>query len=159
MGLQFTEPASGHLRGVHLDSSAVVALVMASCGGLMVTMLSASEQSKASEWNQAGNFGGGVLGAAIVLWLIDRLCLPLVGLAAAALVALPAYIALTIAEPLPRTSPWFRGRLSHIQRAVTDAASTSHVRRRSLTSTIGVQRSMKIGGSCRSAPMRAICST
>jgi hypothetical protein len=59
----------------------------------MVMMLSRSEQSKTSAWNQAGNFGGGVLGAAVVLWLIDRLFLPLVGLAAAALVALPSYVA------------------------------------------------------------------
>jgi hypothetical protein len=51
-----------------------------------------------------------------VLWLIDRVSLPLVGLAAAALVALPAYVALTIAEPLPRSSPWFRDRLSEIRR-------------------------------------------
>jgi MFS transporter, PAT family, beta-lactamase induction signal transducer AmpG len=64
-----------------LGGGVVVALVMASCGGLMVTMLSASEHSKASAWNQAGNFGGGVLGAAVVLWLIDRVSLPLVGLA------------------------------------------------------------------------------
>src|ERR1700733_9807730 len=62
-----------------LGGGVVVALVMASCGGLMVTTLSASEQSKASAWNQAGNFGGGVLGAAVVLWLVDRLSLPLVG--------------------------------------------------------------------------------
>jgi PAT family beta-lactamase induction signal transducer AmpG len=99
-----------------LGGGVFVALVMASCGGLMITMLSASEQSKASAWNQAGNFGGGVLGAAVVLWLIDRFSLPLVGLAAAALVALPAYVALTIAEPLPRSSPWLRGRLSEIRR-------------------------------------------
>jgi PAT family beta-lactamase induction signal transducer AmpG len=104
------------LTALLLGGGVAVALAMASCGGLMVTMLSASEQSKASAWNQAGNFGGGVLGAAIVLWLIDRLSLPLVGLAAAALVALPAYLALTIPEPLPRSSPWFRGRLSEIRR-------------------------------------------
>jgi MFS transporter, PAT family, beta-lactamase induction signal transducer AmpG len=104
------------LTALLLGGGVAVALAMASCGGLMVTMLSASEQSKASAWNQAGNFGGGVLGAAIVLWLIDRLSLPLVGLAAAALVALPAYLALTIPEPLPRSSPWFRGRFSEIRR-------------------------------------------
>jgi hypothetical protein len=33
----------------------------------MATRLSAPEQAKASAWNQAGNFGGGVLGVAIVL--------------------------------------------------------------------------------------------
>jgi PAT family beta-lactamase induction signal transducer AmpG len=99
-----------------LGGGVVVALVMASCGGLMVTMLPASEQSKASAWNQAGNFGGGVLGAAIVLWLIERIPVPLVGLAAAALIALPAYAAFTIPEPPPIASSWFRGRFAEIRR-------------------------------------------
>jgi hypothetical protein len=79
----------------------VVALVMASCGGLMATMLSVSAQAKASGWNQAGNFGGGVLGAAVVLWLVARFSLPVAGLAAAALVALPGLLAFTITEPAP----------------------------------------------------------
>jgi PAT family beta-lactamase induction signal transducer AmpG len=99
-----------------LSGGVVVALVMASCGGLMVTMLPASAQAKASAWNQAGNFGGGVLGAAVVLWLVERFSLPVVGLATAALVALPAYVAFTIAEPLPIASPWFRGRFAEIRR-------------------------------------------
>ena len=99
-----------------LGGGVMVALVMASCGGLMVTMLPASEQSKASAWNQAGNFGGGVLGAAIVLWLVERLSVPLVGLAAAVLIALPAYAAFTIPEPPPIASSWFRGRLAEIRR-------------------------------------------
>ena len=99
-----------------LGGRVMVALVMASCGGLMVTMLPASEQSKASAWNQAGNFGGGVLGAAIVLWLVQRLSVPLVGLAAAVLIALPAYAAFTIPEPPPIASSWFRGRLAEIRR-------------------------------------------
>src|SRR6516225_12185009 len=68
----------------------LVALVAASCGGLMATMLSASAQSKAAGWNQAGNFGRGVLGAALVLWLVERFSLSAVGLATAALVLLPA---------------------------------------------------------------------
>jgi hypothetical protein len=82
----------------------------------MVTMLPASAQAKASAWNQAGNFVGGVLGAAVVLWLVERFSLPLVGLATAALVALPAYAAFTIAEPLPKASPWFFGRFAEIRR-------------------------------------------
>jgi MFS family permease len=87
----------------------VVALVMASCGGLMATMLSVSAQAKASGWNQAGNFGGGVLGAAVVLWLVARFSLPVAGLAAAALVALPALLAFTITEPAPVASAWLAG--------------------------------------------------
>jgi MFS family permease len=94
----------------------VVALVMASCGGLMATMLSASAQAKASGWNQAGNFGGGVLGAAVVLWLVARFSLPVAGLAAATLVALPAFLAFTITEPARVASSWFRGRFAQFRR-------------------------------------------
>jgi MFS family permease len=94
----------------------VVALVMASCGGLMATMLSVSGQAKASGWNQAGNFGGGVLGAAVVLWLVARFSLPMAGLAAATLVALPAFLAFTITEPAPVASSWFRGRFAPFRR-------------------------------------------
>jgi MFS family permease len=93
-----------------------VALVMASCGGLMATMLSASAQAKASGWNQAGNFGGGVLGAAVVLWLVARFSLPVAGLAAATLVALPAFLAFTITEPARVASSWFRGRFAQFRR-------------------------------------------
>jgi MFS family permease len=94
----------------------VAALVMASCGGLMATMLSLSAQAKASGWNQAGNFGGGVLGAAVVLWLVARYSLPVAGLAAAALVVLPALLAFTITEPAPVASSWFRGRFTQFRR-------------------------------------------
>jgi len=57
----------------------VVALVAASCGVLMATILSASAQSKATGWNQAGNFGGGVLGATLVLLLVEHLSPSAVG--------------------------------------------------------------------------------
>lgn len=45
------------------------------------------------------------------------------------------------------------------QVAPLSAASTSQVRRRNLTSTAGVQRNMSIGGICRIAAIREICST
>jgi MFS family permease len=96
----------------------VVALVAASCGGLMATMLSAFSQSRAAGWNQAGNFGGGVLGAALVLWLAEYLSPSEVGLATAALVLLPALFVFTIPEAPPEPSPWFRGRFSEIGREV-----------------------------------------
>src|SRR5258707_10957638 len=40
-------------------SGVVVALVMASCGGLIATLLSGSAPGKASGWDQAGKFCGG----------------------------------------------------------------------------------------------------
>lgn len=97
-------------------SGAVLALVFASNGGLMATTLSAFRQAKAAAWNQAGNFGGGVLGAALVLWLAQRVSLSVIGLAMAGLMLLPALLALTISEPPPATSHWFRGRFGEIGR-------------------------------------------
>ena len=104
------------LTAILFFGGCVVALVAASCGGLMATMLSASAQSKAAGWNQAGNFGGGVLGAAFVLWLVEHFSLSMVGLATAALVVLPALVALTVPESLPEPSPWFRGRFGGIRK-------------------------------------------
>lgn len=97
-------------------SGAVLALVFASCGGLMATMLSSSGQNKAAAWNQAGNFGGGVLGASMVLWLAQRISLPLTGIAMAAMMLLPALLALTISDPPPTGSYWFRGRFREMVR-------------------------------------------
>jgi hypothetical protein len=73
-------------------------------------MLSASGKSKAAGWNQAGNFGGGVLGAALVLWLVQHTS---VGLATAAMVLLPALVAFTVPEAPPAKSAWFRGGAQH----------------------------------------------
>jgi len=97
-------------------------LVMASCGGLMVKTLTAAEQGKASAWTEAGQLGGGALGGAVVIWLAARVPAAAVGLVLGILIVLPAFVALTIAEPLPalrrgsavaslwwgkRFEPWF----------------------------------------------------
>ena len=76
----------------------------------MATRLSVKGQSNASAWNMAGNFGGGVLGAAVVLWLAQRIPLPLVGLALAAMIALPSLAAFSITEAPPVATHWFQGR-------------------------------------------------
>jgi MFS transporter, PAT family, beta-lactamase induction signal transducer AmpG len=94
----------------------VLALVAAGGGGLMATMLSVSGQSQASAWDMAGNFGGGVLGGAILLWLAQRVSLPLVGLAAALLIALPALAAFTVTEAPPVATQWFRGRFREMKK-------------------------------------------
>jgi hypothetical protein len=48
--------------------------------------------------------------------------------------------------------------VTHIQSAVTDAPNISHVLRRSLISTTGVQRNIRIGGRFKIDPIRAISS-
>lgn len=106
------------LTGLLFFGGCVVALVAASCGGMMATMLSASAQSKAAGWSMAGNFGGGVLGAAFVLWLVQHLSLSAVGLATAVMVLLPALVVFAVPEGPPAQSAWFRGRLSELRREV-----------------------------------------
>ena len=80
---------------------AVNVLVSSAQGGLMVSTLSRAGQAKASGWTQAGNMGGGALGAGITLWLLSRLSLPLAAAATAAMTALPSLAALTIPEGPP----------------------------------------------------------
>jgi MFS family permease len=97
-------------------SGALVGLVFASCGGLMATTLAPSEQGKAAAWSQVGNWGGGVLGAAFVLWLAQKTSLPWIGIAMAALMVLPALPAFSISERPPVSSSWFRGRFAEMGR-------------------------------------------
>jgi len=89
----------------------VTFLVMAACGGLMVRMLSSTDQSKASAWIQVGWLGGGALSGAMVLWLVARMPLVAAGFCFAVVIVLVGYIPFTIREPAPDPSPWFRGRL------------------------------------------------
>jgi MFS transporter, PAT family, beta-lactamase induction signal transducer AmpG len=104
------------LTALFFVGGCTIALVQASCGGLMATMLTAPGQARAAAWDQAGNFGGGALGGALVLWFVERLSLPLVGLATGVLAILPALAAFTINEAPPIASHWFRGRLAEIRR-------------------------------------------
>ncbi len=107
------------LMAVLMVAGGVLAgLVAAACGGLMVRTLSAPAQGKASAWISAGQLGGGALGAAVVFWLAARLPLPVVGIALAVLVAVPAFLAFTIPEPPPTDAPWFQGRLTQIGKEV-----------------------------------------
>jgi MFS family permease len=104
------------LAAILFFAGMVLALVAASTGGLMATRLSVPGQSKASAWNMAGNFGGGVLGAAVVLWLAQRVPLPVVGLALAAMIALPSLAAFSISEAPPVATHWFRGRFREFRK-------------------------------------------
>jgi PAT family beta-lactamase induction signal transducer AmpG len=104
----------GVVTALLLAGGVPVTLVQSACGGLMVATQSAQAQSQASAWNSAGNWGAGAIGGAIVLWLAARVSAPLVGLALAAMIALPASLAFAIPETPPKPAPWFRGRLAEI---------------------------------------------
>jgi PAT family beta-lactamase induction signal transducer AmpG len=87
--------------GMLFAGQAINVLVSSAQGGLMVTALAPAGQAKASGWTQAGNLGGGALGAGITLGLLQRIPLSLAALATAALTALPSLAALTIPEGPP----------------------------------------------------------
>ena len=92
--------------------------VMAACGGLMVRMLTSTDQSKAAAWTQVGILGGGALSATMVLWLVVRMPLVAVGCCFAVVTALVGYLPFIIHEPPPEPSPWFRGRLAAIGKEI-----------------------------------------
>src|SRR5215472_13102192 len=89
-------------------------LVSAAHGGLMVSSLTRASQATASGWTQAGNVGGGAVGAGVTLWLIAHVPLPIAVLATTAMAALPALAALTISESLPTSSAGFLDHLRSI---------------------------------------------
>lgn len=107
------------ITGLLLGGMAVNVLVSSAQGGLMVSSLSRAGQAHASGWTQAGNLGGGALGAGITLWLLTRLSLPLATVATAAMVALPSLAALTIAERLPAVTAGLTDRFRKIGRELT----------------------------------------
>jgi hypothetical protein len=106
----------------------VTFLVVAACGGLMVKLLSATDQSKAAAWTQVGILGGGALGGAIVLWLITRMSLVAAGLCYAVMIALLGIVPFTISEPAPEPSGWFRGRLTTLGKEIWELSPVAGTR-------------------------------
>ena len=74
-------------------------LVGASNGGLMATMVPEYQRGSAAGWYQAGNVGGGALGAGMTLWLAPHLSVMALASVVAAMVFLPSLAALAIDEP------------------------------------------------------------
>jgi len=101
-----------------LAGGMITFLVVAACGGLMVRMLTSTDQSKAAAWTQVGVLGGGALSGAMVLWLVAQMPLLAAGFCFAGFTALLGYIPFTIPEPAPQPSAWFRGRLASIGREI-----------------------------------------
>lgn len=100
-------------------------LVSSAQGGLMVTSLTPEDQAKASGWTQAGNMGGGAFGAGVTLWLLSKMAMVPVAVITAAMTALPALAAFTIAEgpPVPTA-----GLLDHIVRIGKEIAALARSR-------------------------------
>jgi MFS transporter, PAT family, beta-lactamase induction signal transducer AmpG len=81
-------------------------LLSSSCGAVLSTTIHPTARGRASGWYNAGNLGGGALGAGAAIWLAGFT--PLIGLAfvSAAMVFLPALAALSLFEEhSPRLAP------------------------------------------------------
>src|SRR3989449_2410731 len=63
----------------------VVAMLLSSACGAILTTLDPAKRGRASGWYQAGNLGGGALAAGAAIWLADKLPLPIFAAAARAL--------------------------------------------------------------------------
>jgi MFS transporter, PAT family, beta-lactamase induction signal transducer AmpG len=99
------EGSSGSLTRliIFLLASNIIESLGRSAVGAVMTTLSPNVRGRASGWHQVGNIGAGVLGGGACVWLADRIRLPFLSAAVAALVFLPALAAFRLAEtPHPR---------------------------------------------------------
>lgn len=98
-------------------SRAASGLVGTATGGLL-THISAAARGRAAGWSQAGNIGGGAIGAGAFIWFADRAELRVVAVAISATVMLPALAALLIDEAAPASralGPLVRGLANDIR--------------------------------------------
>jgi PAT family beta-lactamase induction signal transducer AmpG len=81
-------------------------LLSSSCGAVLSTTIHPSARGRASGWYNAGNLGGGALGAGVAIWLASFIPPLALACASAAMVFLPALAALAVfEEPSPRMAP------------------------------------------------------
>jgi PAT family beta-lactamase induction signal transducer AmpG len=86
-------------------------LLSSSCGAVLSTTIHPLARGRASGWYNAGNLGGGALGAGAAIWLAGFIPLLALACASAAMVFLPALAALAIFEqrsPHLAPAPLFR---------------------------------------------------
>ena len=82
--------------------------VSSAMGGLVATVVPNEHRGRTAGWSQAGIFLGGVVTGATTVWLSDRVSATSVAIVAAALIAAPSFVALTIDEPQPQIESWRR---------------------------------------------------
>jgi MFS family permease len=94
-----------------LLAGSTVAMLLSSACGAILTTLQAAHHGKASGWYNAGNLGGGALGAGAAIWIADKVEPFVLAMIAASMIFLPALASLRISEErIPRLpfGPLFR---------------------------------------------------
>lgn len=123
LALALPSAQAGNLAGatiLGLFGALAASQVLASCGGLMATLLSPLAQIRAAAWCEAGKLAGSAFGAALFLWLSGILApLPL-GVAAGVVAVIPALAILAIAEPRPAQSAGAGDRIREIRTEIGD---------------------------------------
>ena len=85
--------SSGISEGLMLMSACCTQLVVSSCGGMMGAMSSERAKRVAGGFYQAGSMGFGALATWVLIRMSSRTSADILGLAAAAMIALPALLA------------------------------------------------------------------
>jgi len=75
--------------------------LLSSANGALLTAMPEKLRGTAAGWYQAGNLGGGAIGGGVVIWLADNAALPVVAVASAAAIILPALASFLVKEPPP----------------------------------------------------------
>jgi PAT family beta-lactamase induction signal transducer AmpG len=111
MALGFMQPSltSSGAKTLMFLSACLSQLVVSSCGGIMGALASERSKRVASSFYQAGSLGFGALSVSVLLWLSSRVSRDVLALAAAAVIALPALLALAA----PRQDEISTGSFAH----------------------------------------------
>jgi PAT family beta-lactamase induction signal transducer AmpG len=96
MAVSFRQPhlSSRAALGLMFVSACCSQLVVSSCGGMMGTLRSETTRRIAASFYQAGSMGFGALAAWMLIYLSSRTSQNVLGLVAAALIGMPALVAL-----------------------------------------------------------------
>ena len=106
IAIEWAAASLPQLTALLFAGNIVSMLLSSSCGGVLSTTTDPQARGRASGWYNAGNLGGGALGAGATIWLAGFT--PIIGLAffSAAMVFLPALAALSLfEEPSPHMAP------------------------------------------------------
>lgn len=91
-----------------------VQLSVSSCGGMMGAMRSETARRAAGSFYQAGSMGLGALSASVLLWMSSRTSHDMLGLAAAAMIALPSLAALAAPKQATIETGSFVATMRHV---------------------------------------------
>lgn len=106
VAIVWTSATLAQLTTLLFAGNVVSMLLSSSCGALLSTTIDPLLRGRAGGWYNAGNLGGGALGAGLAIWLAGFTPLRVLSVICAAMVFLPALAALwLIEERVPRKPP------------------------------------------------------